>query len=156
MMIMSDSSTPSPVPLRDRVETDVVHIQQGGAQHVEATTVTVEQGAIQQARAERITVESGGVGTAYAKQIAITNGGVGLAHANHLSLEASQAIAVAGKQVEASDVQSIFFIAKEVHGHVDAVITARAAALGGLAFASVLAFLSFALFLFKGKRPTNG
>ena len=152
LIIMPDSSTPSPVPIQDHVESEVVHIQQGGAQHVEATTVTVEQGAIQQARADRITVENGGVGTANAQHIEITNGGVGLAQADHLSLQEAQAFVVAGKQVEATDVQSVFFLAKEVHGDVEAVITAQAAALGGLVFASVLTLFGFVLFLFGSKR----
>jgi hypothetical protein len=118
----------------ERVEADVVNIEQGAAQNVQAKTVTVTQGGIQTVTAERVEIHQGGIAQVQAHEVSVQQGGLALAQADHLRLSHVRAGAVFGRQVHSENSRTFLLAAQQIDGTVEATLdTGAAIALGAAA-----------------------
>lgn len=152
-----------------RVIGDRVMIRQGIVQSLEANELTIRQGATLFSKATNISASNSGVVISYSQEatisssksgITIVNGNASLDQSGvkvllvkgNANLDQSGSILLAAKEVQGTNINTVFFFGKNVHGDVQTSFGARESILFGMITGLVSGIFLVLYKLFFGKK----
>ncbi|BAJ63593.1 hypothetical protein [Anaerolinea thermophila] len=152
-----------------RVIGDRVIIRQGVVQSLEANEVTIRQGATLISKATNISVSNSSVAISHSQEASFSSSKSGITIVNgnanfdqsgakvllvngNASLDQSGNILLAAKEVQGTNINTVFFFGKNVHGNVQTAFGAKESILFGLIAGFVSGTFLVLYKLFFGKK----
>lgn len=131
----------------DKVQADVVQLNQSNANQVTGNTVTIRNSGVREVNGQTVTIANSGTGVVHGTNISVTNGGLGICSASEANIQGDvgvmigQSVAlnnhrtglVVTRDVTGGHIQSIIFLAGQSHVPVETIVDQRSVALFGLA-----------------------